>query len=254
MNIAIILAGGVGTRVGAEIPKQYIEIMGKPVIIYTLEKFEKNPDIDAVEIVCIKGDIPYVQDLVRRYGIKKVKWYSEGGSTFQESTMNGIFDLKDKVSQDDIVLIHFAVSPMVTDEIISDSIRVCKQHGIAIAGDEMIMCTCIKDDEYSSYTSILRETLVGLNAPWTFRYDVVCSAYEEGIQKNILDGLEPHTTSLFFALGKKIYFSKSATNNIKITRKEDLDLFEGYLLLQERRRRSNDIKFNGGELSGEGDK
>lgn len=83
MNIAVILAGGVGTRVGAEIPKQYIKILGKPVMVYTLEKFEKNPNIDAIEIVCIKGHVPYVKDLVKEYGITKVKWYSEGGSTFQ---------------------------------------------------------------------------------------------------------------------------------------------------------------------------
>lgn len=236
MNIAVILAGGVGARVGAEIPKQYIKILGKPVMVYTLEKFEKNPNIDAIEIVCIKGHVPYVKDLVKEYGITKVKWYSEGGSTFQESTMNGIFDLKDKVSPDDVVLIQFAVSPMITDDIINDSIRVCEQYGNAIAADEMIMCTCIKDDEYSSSKSILRETLVGLNAPWAFKYDVVRSIYEEALEKNILDSLEPHTTSLMFALGKKIYFSKSATSNIKITRKKDLDLFEGYLLLQEKRR------------------
>jgi len=235
MNIAIILAGGVGTRVGAEIPKQYIKIMNKPVMVYTLEKFEKNSNIDAIEIVCIKGHIPYVKDLVKEYGITKVKWYSEGGSTFQESTMNGIFNLKDEIAPDDIVLIQFAVSPMITGEIIDDSIRVCKQYGNAIAADEMIMCTCIKDNEYSSSKSILRETLVGLNAPWTFRYDVVCSAYEEALEKDILDDLEPHTTSLMFALGKKIYFSKSATSNIKITRKEDLDIFEGHLLLQQMR-------------------
>ena len=92
MNIAVILAGGVGTRVGAEIPKQYIKILGKPVMVYTVEKLEKNPNIDAIEIVCIKGHVPYVKDLVKEYGITKVKWYSEGGSTFQESTMNGIFD------------------------------------------------------------------------------------------------------------------------------------------------------------------
>ena len=235
MNIAIILAGGVGTRVGAEVPKQYIKIMGKPVMVYTLEKFENNPNIDAIELVCIKGDIPYVESIVKEYNITKVRWYTEGGSTFQESTMNGIFNLKDKVADDDIVLIQFAVSPMITDEIIDDSIGVCEKYGNAVAADEMIMCTCIKDDEYSSSQSILRETLVGLNAPWTFKYDLVCGAYEEAIEKNILDSLEPHTTSLMFALGKKIYFSKSATSNIKITRKEDLDLFEGYLLLQQSR-------------------
>lgn len=238
MNIAIILAGGVGTRVGAEVPKQYIKIMGKPIMVYTLEKFENNPNIDAIELVCIKGDIPYVEGIVKEYNITKVRWYAEGGSTFQESTMNGIFNLKDKVADNDIVLIQFAVSPMISDEIIDDSICVCKKYGNAVAADEMIMCTCIKDDEYSSSQSILRETLVGLNAPWTFKYDLVCRAYEEAIEKNILDSLEPHTTSLMFALGKKIYFSKSATSNIKITRKEDLDLFEGYLLLQEKRNRN----------------
>lgn len=238
MNIAIILAGGVGTRVGADVPKQYIKIMGKPIIVYTLEKFENNPNIDAIELVCIKGHIHYVESIVKEYNITKVRWYTEGGSTFQESTMNGIFNLKDKVAKDDIILIQFAVSPMITDEIIDDSIRVCKEYGNAVAADEMIMCTCIKDDDYSSSQSILRETLVGLNAPWTFKYDVVYGAYEEAIEENILDTLEPHTTSLMFALGKKIYFSKSATNNIKITRKEDIDLFEGYLLLQEKRKRN----------------
>lgn len=237
MNIAIILAGGVGTRVGAEVPKQYIKIMGKPIMVYTLGKFEDNPNIDAIEIVCIKGHIPYVKSIVKEYNITKVKWYTEGGLTFQESTMNGIFNLKDKVSKDDIVLIQFAVSPMITDEIINDSINVCKKYGNAVAADEMIMCTCIKDNEYSSSQSILRETLVGLNAPWTFKYNVVCGAYEKALEKNILAGLEPHTTSLMFALGKKIYFSKSSTSNIKITRKEDIDLFEGFLLLQEKRRR-----------------
>jgi 2-C-methyl-D-erythritol 4-phosphate cytidylyltransferase len=176
-----------------------------------------------------------VRDIVKEYNITKVRWYTEGGSTFQESTMNGIFNLKDKVADDDIVLIQFAVSPMITDEIIDDSINVCEKYGNAVAADEMIMCTCIKDDEYGSSQSILRETLVGLKAPWTFKYDLVCRAYEEAIEKNILGSLEPHTTSLMFALGKKIYFSKSATSNIKITRKENLDLFEGYLLLQKSR-------------------
>lgn len=87
MNVAVILAGGVGTHVGAEIPKQNIEVLGKTVMVYTLEKFANNPNINAIEIVYIKG---YIKGLVRKYGIKKVKWYGEGGSSFQESTMNGI--------------------------------------------------------------------------------------------------------------------------------------------------------------------
>lgn len=234
MNVAVILAGGVGKRLGGEIPKQFIKLLGKPIIAYTLEKFQNNLNIDAIEIVCIQSNMDEIRKIVAAYNITKVQWYVEGGKTFQQSAANGIFHLKNEIAPNDIVLLHFAVSPMVSDEIINDAIRVCKLHGNAIAADEMIMCTCIKDDEFSSTTSILRETLVGLNAPWAFVFGELCEAYEIAIGRGILEDLEPHTTSLYFFLGKKIYFSKSATNNIKITRKEDLELFEGYLLVQEK--------------------
>ena len=235
MNVGIILAGGVGARIGAGVPKQFIQVLGKPILAYTLEKFQNNKNIDAIEIVGIESHFDEIRSIVEDYGITKVRWLTSGGATFQESTMNGLEHLKGELSAEDIVLVHFGVSPMVTDEIIDDAIRVCSAHGNAVAADEMIMCTCIKDDEFSSSTGILRETLVGLNAPWTFRFGEVCGVYETAKQRGILETTEPHTTSLYFALGKTIYFSKSATNNIKITRKEDLELFEGYLLLQEKR-------------------
>ena len=236
MNVAIILAGGTGSRIGGDIPKQFIEIMGKPIIAYTLQKYQENSNIDAIEIVCHKDWMEYCKGVIELYGLSKVKWITEGGRSFQESTLNGLLYLQDKIASDDIVLIQFAVSPMVSDEIIDDAIRVCLEKGNAIPADEMIMCTCIKDDEISSTQSILRETLVGLNAPWTFRYGEVKESYEIAIENDLLDDLEPHTTSLYFAIGKRIYFSKSTTSNIKITHKEDLDLFEGYLLLQELRK------------------
>lgn len=237
MNIAIILAGGIGTRVGAPIPKQFIEIEGKPIIAYTLEKFQRNVNIDAIEIVCIESYMDKISGIASKYDITKLKWLTHGGDTFQESAMNGIFNLDGKIKDDDIVLIQFAVSPLVSNEIIDDAIQVCTKHGNAIPADEMIMCTCVKDGSNSSITSVPRETLVGLNGPWTFKYAEVMAAYKEGRDKGILSSLEPHTTSLFFALGKRIFFSKSATTNIKITRKEDLDIFEGLLLLEEKRNR-----------------
>ncbi len=236
MNIAVILAGGTGSRIGVNIPKQFIEIQGKPLMAYTLEIYQHSKNIDAIEIVCIKSYMDEVKSIVNLYGISKAKWFIEGGNTFQESTVKGILNLKDKIKDSDIILLTFAVSPMVTDEIIDDAIRVCKEHGNAIPADEMIMCTCIKDDDYSSTKSILRETLVGLNGPWTFNYGEVRKAYEMALNEGYLDALEPHTTSLYFHQGRRIWFSKSATNNIKITRREDLDMFEGYLLLQEKRK------------------
>lgn len=239
MNIAVILAGGSGKRLGGNTPKQFIRVLGKPILVYTMEKFQDNPNIDYIEVVCQKDNMEYVRSLVRQYKLTKTRWYAEGGQTFQESTMNGLFRLKGEADPEDIVLITFGVSPMITDEIINDSIEVCRKNGNAVAADEMIMCTCVKDDEYSSSKSVLRETLVGLNTPWTFHFEEVCKMYEDAKTTGTLDKLEPHTTSLYFAAGKKLYFSKSSTSNIKITHEEDLELFEGYLLVQKRKKENN---------------
>ena len=235
MNIGVILAGGTGTRVGAGIPKQFIEVLGKPILAYTLEIFQKNPNIDALEIVCHKAWINEVKKICTDYHITKANWFCTGGNTFQESTMNGILNLKGKIKNDDIVVISFGVSPMTPQEDIDDSIAVCKEHGNAIASVDIDLCTCIKDDEFSSTQNIIRETLKGFANPWTFRFGELCEAYEEAKRLGILDSLEPHTTSLYFALGKKIWFSKSTAPQIKITRKIDLEFFEGWLLRKSNR-------------------
>lgn len=244
MNVAIILAGGIGSRVGTNIPKQFIEIEEKPILAYTLEIFQNNKNIDAIEVVCHKNWLNEMEHISKKYGITKQKWLTTGGNTFQESTMNGIFNLKGKLDKEDIVVISFGVSPMTTDEIIDDSIRVCKEHGNAIASEDMVLCTCIKDDEYSTTQSILRETIKGFSNPWTFQFGELCEAYKEAVDKRILDSLEPHTTSLYLALGKRLYFSKSTSTNIKITTKEDLDIFEGYLLLKKKREQEEKGKKN----------
>ena len=235
MNIAVILAGGTGSRVGAGIPKQFIKVLDKPILAYTLEKFQNNPLIDAIEIVCHKDWIDEVEKIKSEYSITKTQWITTGGSSFQESTMNGIFNLKGKIADDDIVIITFGVSPLTPDEDINDSIRVCKEHGCAIAAADIDLCTCIKDDECSSTQNLIRETLKGFANPWTFRFGELCEAYETALKTGIIDTLEPHTTSLYFALGKRIWFSKCTSNNVKITRKEDIDIFEGLLLLKQKR-------------------
>lgn len=239
MNIAIILAGGTGKRVGAGVPKQFIEVMGRPVIAYTIEKYQNNANIDAIELVCIGSYIDKCKEMAELYGFDKLRWYVEGGATFQESTINGIMALKDKIGSEDTVLITFSVSPMVSDEIIDDAIRICALRGNAIPSDEIIMCTGIKDDEFSTTQNIFRETLVGFNGPQAFRYGELLEAYETAIAEGYADKIDPHTTSLYLYQGRRLWFSKSATTNIKITRPEDLDLFEGSLLLQQKRNSQN---------------
>lgn len=235
MNIAIILAGGTGTRVGMNIPKQFIEVLGKPILAYTMENFQKNPEIDAIEVVCHKEWVEEVNSIGKKYYIDKLKWLTIGGESFQESTMNGIFHLKGKVADDDIAVITFGVSPMTTADIVNDSIRVAKEHGNGISAEDSVLCTCIKDDEFSTTQNLIRETIKGFSNPWTFRYGELCDAYKEVQRKGILKDIEPHTTSVYLTLGKRLWFSKSSGHNFKITMKEDLERFEGLLLLKEKR-------------------
>ena len=235
MNIGIILAGGSGTRIGADIPKQFIKVRGKPILAYTLENFQDNENIHAIEIVCREDWMEETESICSIYGITKKRWMCAGGSSFQESVLNGIVNLKGKIGEDSIVVISFGVSPMTPKEDINDSIKICREHGNAIAAVDIDYCTCIKDDEHSTTQSIIRETLKGFANPWTFRFGELCAAYEEADKKGILHSIEPHTTSLYLALGKRLWFSQSTAVQCKITHKTDLDIFEGYLLLEKKR-------------------
>lgn len=242
MNTAIILAGGSGTRVGADIPKQFIEVLGKPVLYYTAKAFEDHPEIDSVLIVCVKEWIDYVWQMKEKYGLHKIRWVAEGGSTFQESVYKGIFDLEDKAGKDDIVLVHFGASPFITEHIISDAIRVCREKGNAISSTDYYMLSgkkkflsSVSDPENYSEEYINRETIALMSSPHAFRFGYIDDLYHEAIRTGIIDQVEPHTTTLMYAMNQKIYFSAGSQINIKITRKEDLGFFEGYLLMKKKR-------------------
>lgn len=237
MNIAVILAGGVGSRVGADRPKQFVEVLGKPVLAYTIEAFEQHPEIDKIEIVCVKSHVDYLKEMIRKYGYNKVRWIARGGKDFQESVMNGIFGLEGKVANDDIVLVHYGASPFVTQDIISDGIRVAKEKGNSTSATPCYLLTGSNDDGKQSTTWIDRDKIMQLNAPQCFQYGYVNQLYREAKEKDLLDKVEPHTTSLMYLMGRTIYFSKGNQTNIKITTKEDLDMLEGYVLMKERRKK-----------------
>ncbi len=242
MNVALILAGGVGNRLGAKIPKQFIEVLGKPVLAYTIEAFEKHPEIDAVLVACVKPYMDYMWELKERYGLSKLKWVTEGGDTFQGSVLNGVRYLENKISREDIVLVHFGASPFLTGDIITDCIRVCKEKGNAISTTDFyvlsgkkISTDSVADSRNYSEEYIDRETIAVMNSPHAFKYGFIDDLYREAIETGVIDTVEPHTTTLMYAMGKKIYFALGSQNNIKITRKEDLELFEGYILEQQRK-------------------
>lgn len=244
MNIAVILAGGIGSRVGADRPKQFVEVLEKPVLAYTIEIFQKHPEIDAIEVVCHKAWKNYLQEMIKKYGLNKVKWIADGGETFQESVLNGIYNLEEKVKMDDIVLVHFGASPFIRDYIISDAVKVCEERGNAISTTDYFLLSGWKSlttsvDDPKNYTDayINRDTIACMNSPHAFKYGVIKEIYDEAISTGLINEVEPHTTTLMYKMGKKIYFSKGSQTNIKITQKEDLDLFEGYVLMQQRRKK-----------------
>jgi len=243
VNTAIVLAGGIGSRVGADIPKQFIEVLGRPVLAWTLDAFEQHPQIDAILVVCVRPWIGYVQEMKEREGFTKLRWITEGGATFQESVMNGIHFLEERLKRDDIVLVHFGASPFIAEEIITDAIRVCAEKGNAISTTDFYLLSgrkkttaSVTDPDNCTVEYINRDTVACMNTPHAFRLGFISDIYREAVETGVIDTVEPHTTTLMYAMGKPIYFSLGSQTNIKITRPEDLDLFEGYLLMKQKRR------------------
>lgn len=234
MNIAVILAGGIGSRLGAGIPKQFVEVLGKPIIVYTIEKFNSHPEIDAIEVVCVGDYIDTLNNLVKKYKLDKVSIVVKGGAVFQDSVINGINGLADIAEEDDILLIHWAASPFISHEEITDAIRVCSEKGNSIAAYPAYLLYGLKSgDGLSTVKGIDRDSFMIMNAPQCFKYGYVKQLYKEAKQTGMLEKVEPHTTTLMFAMGRKIFFSKGNQNSIKITTKEDIDIFLGYLLAQQ---------------------
>lgn len=225
----ILMAGGVGNRVGAGIPKQFVEVLGKPVITYTMQKLQQCSDIDAIELVCVDGYQDKLKQLVDSNNIDKVIKIVTGGKDYEHSIMNGVDGLKGLAKGDDVIMIHWAASPFVSDEVLKDNIRICKEKGNAMSSCSAFLLYGTNDGDHSDKV-INRDTFKTLSAPQSFLYRNIVEFYRKVEEKHLFDYIEAHTTSLMAELKWPIYFSKGDQTNIKITTPEDLKLFEGYVL------------------------
>lgn len=227
-NIALIIAGGVGSRMHQDIPKQFINVKDKPIIIYTLEAFQKHPNIDAIEVVCLDGWHDIVKAYAKQFNITKLENIVSGGETGQDSIRNGLYDIaKRYYSDDDIVLIHDSIRPMVSQEIISDNIRVCREFGNAIV---CIPCTSVMlktDDSIVSDTQIPRDNLKITQTPQAFFLKELLEVHAQAIKMDLLPSIA--SCALYVEMGKKVYLSKGSEKNIKITTQEDIDIFSALL-------------------------
>lgn len=235
MITAIILAGGVGSRVGADRPKQFVEILDKPVLAYTVEIFQNHPEVDSIEVVCHKSWKRYLDEMTRKYDLTKVKWVADGGDTFQDSVMNGVNNLRDKIGGEDYVLIQYGAAPFTSEKIVTDVIRVMKERGSAVTATPCYQLLGSNDADGTSKIWVDRDKYIQIACPYGFKFSYLLDIYNRAEEQGLIEKIEPHTTSLMYALGDTIYQAYGDQTNIKITTKEDLDLLEGYALMNQRR-------------------
>jgi len=232
MTYCILMAGGVGNRVGAGIPKQFVEVLGKPVIAYTMQKLQQCSEVDAIVLSCVDGYQEKLQKIADDNDISKVIKIVKGGKDYEHSIINGVEGLKGIAKDDDVVMIHWAASPFVSDEILKDCIHVCKEKGNAISSCSAFLLYGTNNGDHAD-SIIDRDTFKSLSAPQSFLYKDIVEFYRQVEEKNLFDTVEAHTTSLMATLNWPIYFSKGDQTNIKITTPEDLKLFEGYVLYKQ---------------------
>lgn len=231
MNIAIIIAGGSGSRMGQDIPKQFINVYDKPVLIYTLESFQKHPQIDAIEVVCIDGWHDILRAYARQFNIDKLKWIVSGGNSGQESIRNGVYNLEGKANPDDNIIIHDGIRPLVEPSVLSDVISKCDKFGNAVTSlpyNEQIF-VIDQDDETVTKKYIPRETLRRVSTPQAYKFDLLDSKYHEAFEKEIGIYGSSYTNTMMVELGVTLHFAAGSDKNIKLTTKDDLEMFKAYL-------------------------
>lgn len=232
MNVALIIAGGKGQRMGQEIPKQFLNVCDKPVIIYTLEGFQRHTEIDAIEVVCLEGWTDMLWAYAKQFNIHKLRWVPPSGETAQESIRNGVFALRGVCGPEDIVVVHDGIRPMVEDFVLTDVLCKCRQYGNAVTSLPYNEQIFVSGDGVSTTSYIPRDTLRRVSTPQAYRYKKLLWAYEEAFSRGI--GIQPaaYANTLMADLGERLYFAAGSEKNIKLTTRDDFELFKTYMRME----------------------
>ena len=229
MNIALLIAGGSGNRMGQDIPKQFMHVDGCPIIVHTMVCFQKHPDVDVIAVVCLKGWETVLQAYANQFNITKLKHIFPGGNSGMESIHNGIYGLRDEgYSDDDLVLIHDSVRPLLSQDIISSNIATCKAYGYAITGIKCREAILESEDGFSTSISIPRDKLIRTQTPQTFRLRNILNVHEEAKIKGITDSVASCTLVAEVG-GREMHIVPGSEKNIKITTVEDLEILKALM-------------------------
>ncbi|HHA8615104.1 TPA: 2-C-methyl-D-erythritol 4-phosphate cytidylyltransferase [Streptococcus pneumoniae] len=230
MKVAILTASGIGSRIGQDIPKQFIHVENKPVIIYTLEKFQNHPEIDEICIVILKSWDQMVKAYAEQFGITKLKMITLGGKSGQESIYNGLREVKKAHPNEDVtVLIHDGNRPLVSNDIISNALATYQQFGNAVAAIPTTEVVFVLENPQStsSTEALNRDLLRRTQTPHVYHLDNILSLHEKALENGITDVAA--SCQLMQLFGEESYFSLGTEKNLKITTVEDLDIFKALL-------------------------
>lgn len=228
MVVALLTAAGTGTRMGQDIPKQFIHVENKPIIIHTMEAFQNHPSIDAIIVVTLPAWMDVVKAYAAQFNITKLRWIVPGGATGQESIHNGLMALKEELSDDDIVMVHDGNRCLVSSEVISNSLATFKKHGSAVAAIPCVEAVFrSQDDGISSVISVPREQLFRTQTPHTYTLGKLLWAHDQAAKKGIVNTAA--SCCLMQELGETVYFSKGSEENLKITTVDDMMIFKALL-------------------------
>ena len=231
-TVALIVAAGKGQRTRQDIPKQFINVYDKPILIYTLENFQKHPEIDDIVVVCLDGWQDILRAYSKQYNITKLKKIVNGGNTVQESCRNGVFAMKEFCTDDDIIIIHDGIRPMVDVEVLSDVIATCKKYGNGVTSMPYNEQIFRKKDDISTNEYIVRETLRRVQTPQAYKFGKLLWAYTEAFEKEIGIYGSSYTNTMMVDLGERLYFAIGSERNIKITTTDDIELFKAFLSIK----------------------
>ena len=228
MNVALIFAGGSGKRMNSKSkPKQFLQLHGKEIIIYTIEHFEKHPDIDAIAVVCIEDWIDYLKKILKKNGIEKVKWIVPGGETGQDSIFNGLQIIHENCPEDSIVLIHDGVRPLINEELITANIECVKKHGSAVTVAPVTETVMLTADDKQVYTSVERSKCRVAKAPQGYYLKDIYGAHLKALSENIHDKIDSST--MMSDYGYSLYTVECGSENIKITTPTDFYIFRALI-------------------------
>lgn len=227
MNTAIIVAGGSGTRMGdLKLPKQFTDVCGKPLIIWTLEKFNAHTEIDRIIVGCKAEYLEILKKLAAEWGISKLTDITPAGDTRQETVFNAL-NAVSSPKDDDIILIHDAVRPLVTDEIISENIYLAGLNGAVNTVVPSADTLAVSKDGVSIDSIPQRSELYQVQTPQTFKYGIIMKAHKNAVKNGVTNSTDD--CRLVMDNGEKVFIAHGSRMNYKITTAEDLDLLRAFI-------------------------